>query len=193
MERRTWTRGAVAALAMATVLVFGISRPSLAGGPGAAGVEKLLKNCGLKYNWDDENKIGTVGFSDFDYTCSKKVLVYANNDAEGYYVILNLCLVDKGAGYGFSAEFLKKCMEINNSLAVLRLGLNSKQGRIYATFGVDMSDLPAAILKDYIMLIAKRGDEVAKDLNAALSGGSSEGSSGSSSGSSSGGGNEWNK
>jgi hypothetical protein len=192
MEGRTWSRGACAALVVAASLVFGFSRPSLAGGPGAAGAKKLLAECGLKYTWDDENQIGYVGFSDFDNTCSQKVLVYANNDAEGYYVIINLCLVDKGAGYRFSAEFLKKCMEINNSLAVLRLGLNSKQGRIYATIGIDMSDLPPAILKDYIMLVAKRGDEVAKDLKAALNGGGSDSSSGSAPASSPSG-NEWNK
>ena len=57
---------------------------------------------------------------------------------------------------------------MNNADAIVRLALSAKRGRIYATFGIDMSDLPPSILKDYVQLLAKKGNEFTKVLKAAL-------------------------
>ena len=142
--------------------------PAAEGGPGAAGVKKLLDESGLKFKWDDANKVGTISFTEVKDACSDAVFVYSNNDEKGYYVIFNLCIMDKGAGYTYPPAFMRKCMELNNNNPVVKLGWNRKSGKIYGTFGVDMDALPARIFKDYVTTMIRQGDRIAGELKAFL-------------------------
>lgn len=139
-----------------------------AGGPGAAGVKKLLDDSGLKFKWDDTNKVGSISYSEVKDSASDTVLVYSNDDEKGYYVMFNLCIIDKGAAFVFPPAFLRKCMELNNNNPLVKLGWNKKMGRIYASFGADMDALPARIFKDYCSTMIRQGDRLAGELKAFL-------------------------
>lgn len=165
--RRAGTAGAVV-LAMLASATVADTPATTTGGPGAAGVRKLLDESGLKFKWDDTNKVGSVSYTDVKDSASDTVLVYSNDDDKGYYVVFNLCIIDKGAAFAFPPAFLRKCMEINNNNPLVKLGWNKKMGRIYASFGADMDALPARIFKDYCSTMIRQGDRMAGELKAFL-------------------------
>ncbi len=167
--RRTGWMGAMALVAVMQSVVAGAETAPAPGGPGAAGVKRLLEESTLKFKWDDTNKVGTVSFTDVKDACSDTVIIYANDDAKGYYVMFNLCIVDKGETYAFPAAFLRKCLDLNDKNPIVKLGWNKKSGRIYASFGADMDALPSRIFKDYVTTMIRQGDRLAGELKAFLS------------------------
>lgn len=156
-------------MAVALCSVFSLFAGKLfADGPGASGVKRLLDGSKLKFTWDAENKIGRIKFSDIANADSKAVVIYANDDTKGYFVRIVLTLIDKPNGEEFPLEFLKYCMMRNSKLTTIKISYDQKYGDIDAVIGVDMSDLPAKIFKDYVMALANVGDDLAKELKGAL-------------------------
>lgn len=138
------------------------------GGPGAAGVKTLLEGCKYKFNWDDQNKVGRVSFSDVKDADTDTILVYSNNDDNGYYVKMTFRIIDKGKDFAYPAAMLRHMLELSYSNPICHLELDSANGRVYATANADMTDLPPAILHDDISAVLQAGQRWAKDLKTYL-------------------------